>query len=40
MDTIAEPALEPVAVQKGKEQLEVLILAGVRRGGHQQEVPG
>ena len=33
-------ALEPVAVEQGQEELEVLLLAGVRGGGHQQQVPG
>ena len=35
----AELALEPVRVEQRQEELEVLLLAGVRRGGHQQEVP-
>ena len=35
---VAEPALEPVAVQQRHEELEVLFLAVVRRGRHQQEV--
>ena len=38
MDAVAELALEPVAVEQRHEQLEVLFLAVVRRGGHQQEV--
>jgi hypothetical protein len=37
---VAEPALEPVGVQQRQKQLEVLLLAGVRGRGHQQQVPG
>ena len=33
-------AFEPVAVQQRQEELEVLLLAAVRRGGHQQQVAG
>ena len=33
-------ALEPVAVEQREEELEVLLLAGVRGGGHQQQVAG
>ena len=40
VDAVAELALEAVAVEQGHEQLEVLLLAVVRRGGQQQEVPG
>ena len=35
---VAELALEAVAVEQRQEELEVLFLAVVRRGGHQQEV--
>ena len=31
---------EAVAVDERHEELEVLLLATVRRGGHQQQVPG
>jgi hypothetical protein len=34
------PALEAVAVQQREKQLEVLFLAAVRGGRHQQEVAG
>ena len=37
---VADLALEPVGVEQRHEQLEVLLLAGVRRRRHQQEVPG
>ena len=40
VDAIAEAALEAVWVQQREEELEVLLLAVVRRGGHQQEVAG
>ena len=40
MDAIAEPPLEPIAVEERHEKLEVLLLAVVGRRGHQQEVPG
>ncbi len=40
MHAVTEAALEPVAVEKGEEELEVLLLAGVGGGRHQQEVPG
>ena len=40
VDAVAEPAFEAVAVEQRKEELEVLLLAGMRRGGHQQEVAG
>ena len=33
-------ALEPVAVKQRQEELEVLLLAAVRGGGHQQQVAG
>ena len=39
MHAVAEAALEAIAIQKREEELEVLLLAVVRRGGHQQEVP-
>jgi hypothetical protein len=35
---VAEPTFETVAIEQGEEELEVLFLAVVRRGGHQQEV--
>ena len=35
---LAEAALEAVAVEQGEEELEVLLLAVVGRGRHQQEV--
>ena len=38
MDAVAEAALEAVAVEQRHEELEVLFLAVVRRGRHQQEV--
>ena len=37
---VAEAALEAVAVEQRHEELEVLLLAVVRRGRHQQEVAG
>ena len=37
---LAEAALEPVAVEQRHEQLEVGLLAAVRRRGHQEEMPG
>ena len=37
--TIAEAALKAVAVEQRQEQLKILLLAVVGRGGHQQEVP-
>ena len=37
---VSETALEAVAVQQGQEELEVLLLAVVRRRRHQQEVAG
>ena len=40
VNAVAELALEPVAVEQGHEELEVRLLAVVRRGGQQQEVPG
>ena len=40
MDAVAEAALEAVPVEQGQEQLEVLLLAVVRRRRHQQEVAG
>ena len=40
MDTIAELAVEPVRIQQRQEELEVLLLAVVRRGRHQQQMPG
>ena len=40
MHAVAEAALEAVAVEQRHEELEVLLLAVVRRGGHQQEVAG
>ena len=39
MDAIAKAPLEAVAVEQRHEELEVLFLAVVRRGRHQQEVP-
>lgn len=35
-----EPALEAVAFEQGEEELEVLLLARVRGGRHQQQVTG
>ena len=40
MDAVAEAALEAVPVEQGQEELEVLLLAVVRRRRHQQEVAG
>jgi len=37
---VAKPPLEPVGIQQGHERLEVLLLARVRRRGHQQQVAG
>ena len=37
---LAVLAFEPVAVEQGEEQLEILFLAGVRRRRHQQKMPG
>ena len=39
VDPVAEAALETVAVEQRHEELEVLLLAVVRRRRHQQEVP-
>ena len=39
MDAIAEPALEPIAVEQGHEELEILFLAVVRCRRHEQQVP-
>ena len=39
MHTIAEAALKAVAVEQREEELKVLLLAVVRRGGHEQKVP-
>ena len=36
---IAEAALKAVAVEQGEEELKILLLAVVGRGGHQQKVP-
>ena len=38
VDAIAEASLETVTVQQGHEELEVLFLAVVRGGGHEQKV--
>ena len=40
MYPVAKPPLEPVVVYERHEQLEILLLAVVRGGRHQQEVPG
>ena len=40
MRAVAEFAVEAVRVQQRQEELEVFFLAGVWRGGHQQEVAG
>ena len=40
VDAIAELAVEAVGVEQREEKLEVLLLAVVRRGRHQQEVAG
>ena len=40
VDAVAEAALETIAIQQCQEQLKVLLLAVVRRSGHQQEVTG
>ena len=39
MHPIPEAPFKPVAVEQGHEELEVLLLPVVRRGGHQEEVP-
>ena len=39
VDAVAELAVEAVGVEQRQEELEVLFLAVVRRGGHQQQVP-
>jgi hypothetical protein len=36
--TVAEAALEPIAIEQREEELEVLLLAVVGRGRHQEEV--
>jgi hypothetical protein len=36
---VAVTALEPVAIQQRHEELEILVLAGMRGRGHQQQVP-
>ena len=38
VDAVAELAVEAVGVEQRQEKLEVLLLAVVRRGGHQQQV--
>ena len=40
VNPIAEAPLKAVAIEQGHEELEVLFLAVVGRGGHQQEVTG
>ena len=40
VDAIAELAVEAIGVQQRQEELEVLFLAVVRRGRHQQQMPG
>src|SRR5271157_2626147 len=40
MGPVSKLALEPVAVEQGHEELEVPLLAVVRRGGQEQEMPG
>ena len=40
MDSIAEASFKAVAVQERHEQLEVFLLAVVRRRRHEQEVAG
>ena len=40
MDPVAVPALEPVTVEQGHEQLEIRLLAVMRGGGHEQEMAG
>lgn len=40
MDAVAEFSVEAVGVEQGEEKLEVLLLAIVRRGRHQQQVTG
>ena len=40
MDAVAELAVEAVGIEEGEEELEVLVFAVVRRGRHQQQVPG
>ena len=37
--TIAETTLEAVAVEQREEQLKILLLAVMGRGGHEQKVP-
>ena len=39
VDAVAELAVEAVGIEQRQEKLEVLFLAVVRRGGHQQQVP-
>ena len=39
VNAVAELAVEAVGVEQRQEELEVLLLAVVRRGGHQQQVP-
>ena len=38
VDAVAELAVEAVGIEQRQEKLEVLLLAVVRRGGHQQQV--
>ena len=38
VDTVAEPALEPIAIEERHEELEILFLAVVRRRRHQQQM--
>ena len=40
MGAVAELAVEAVGVQQRQKDLEVLLLAVVGGGGHQQEVAG
>ena len=38
MDAVPEAALEPIRVQEGQEELEVLFLPVVRGGGEKEEM--
>src|SRR5205085_11426759 len=40
MNAVAESALETIAIEQSEEELEVLLLAVVRRCRHQEEVSG
>ncbi len=38
MHAVSESSLEPIAIDEGHKELEVFLLAVVRRCGHQEEM--